>query len=301
MQSSLNRLKIKSIVILLSMIFRTESRICKKIRIIFLNKINMSNKEKIHPYPKAEDKVEFIYGIADNSLILAQRLSELTGHGPTLETDMALTNIALDLFGQVRLYYQYAAKILGDGKTEDDLAFLRTERQFRNVLLAEQPNTDFGYVIARQFLFDHFHYLLLEKMQTSEDGTLASIARKSIKEVAYHRDFSSNWVKRLGDGTEESHQRMQTAINDLWEFTDELFHKTTADEKMIAEGIAVDVEKLRENYHEKVLKILDKATIEVPETKYFQKGGKEGVHSEHMGRLLTDMQYMQRTYPGMKW
>ncbi|HLS31464.1 MAG TPA: 1,2-phenylacetyl-CoA epoxidase subunit PaaC [Flavobacteriaceae bacterium] len=252
-------------------------------------------------YAVENDKVSFIYGIADNSLILAQRVSELTGHGPSLETDIALTNIALDLFGQVRMYYQYAADILGDGKTEDDLAFFRTEREFKNVLLVEQPNEDFAYVIARQFLFDHFHFLLLEKMQKSEDGTLASIARKSIKEVAYHRDFSSNWIKRLGDGTEESHQRMQTAINDLWEFTDELFHKTTADEKMIAEGIAVDVEKLRENYHEKVLKILDKATIEVPETKYFQKGGKEGVHSEHMGRLLTDMQYMQRTYPGMKW
>jgi len=261
----------------------------------------MSNKEKIHPYPKAEDKVEFIYGIADNSLILAQRLSELTGHGPTLETDMALTNIALDLFGQVRLYYQYAAKILGDGKTEDDLAFLRTERQFRNVLLAEQPNTDFGYVIARQFLFDHFHYLLLEKMQTSEDGTLASIARKSIKEVAYHRDFSSNWVKRLGDGTEESHQRMQTAINDLWKYSDEFFHPTAAEKKMHEEGVGLNLEDLREEYRKNISEVLKEATLEVPELKYFQKGGKEGIHTEHMGHLLTEMQYMQRTYPGMKW
>src|SRR5690625_1743684 len=231
MQSSLNRLKIKSIVILLSMIFRTESRICKKIRIIFLNKINMSNKEKIHPYPKAEDKVEFIYGIADNSLILAQRLSELTGHGPTLETDMALTNIALDLFGQVRSYYQYAAKLIGDNKTEDDLAFFRTEREFKNVLLVEIPNKDFAYVIGKQFLYDQFHYLLLRELQKSEDVTIAAIARKSIKETAYHKEFSSNWIKRLGDGTEESHKRMQTAIDDLWKYSDEFFYPTAADKK----------------------------------------------------------------------
>lgn len=262
----------------------------------------MSDTNKIQtPYAVDNDKVSFIYGIADNSLILAQRVSELTGHGPSLETDIALTNIALDLFGQVRMYYQYAANLLGEGKTEDDLAFFRTEREFKNVLLVEQPNEDFAYVIVRQFLFDHFHFLLLEKMQKSEDGMLASIARKSIKEVTYHRDFSSNWIKRLGDGTEESHQRIQTAVNDLWEFTDELFHKTEADKKMIEKGIGVDVEDLKKAYHKNVEEIIKEATIEIPETKYFQKGGKEGIHSEHMGPLLTDMQYMQRTFPGMKW
>src|SRR5699024_6144469 len=162
----------------------------------------------------------------------------------------------------------------------------RTEREFKNVLLVEQPNEDFAYVVVRQFLFDHFHFLLLEKMQKSEDGMLASIDRKSIKEVAYHRDFSINRIKQLGDDTKDRHQRIQTAVNDLWEFTDELFHKTEADKKMIEQGIGVEVEDLKEAYHKNVEKIIEEATIEIPETKYFQKGGKEGIHSEHMGPLL---------------
>src|SRR5699024_11169873 len=252
----------------------------------------MSNTEKITPYPNSIDKVEFIYGIADSSLILAQRLSELTGHGPTLETDMALTNIALDLFGQVRSYYQYAAKLIGEDKTEDDLAFFRTEREFKNALLVEIPNKDFAYVIGRQFLYDQFHYLLLKELQKSEDTTIAAIARKSIKETAYHRDFSSNWIKRLGDGTEESENRMQTALNELWKYHDELFYKTEADKKMIEEGVGVDLENLKETYLESVKEILEEATLEIPDLKFFQKGGKEGRHTEHLGHLLTEMQYM---------
>src|SRR5699024_6380758 len=203
-------------------------------------------KNEINPYPQADGKLDFIFGIADNSLILAQRLSELTGHGPSLETDIALSNIALDLFGQVRSYYQYAAKIKDDGTTEDDLAFLRTEREYRNVLLVEQPNTDMADVLGRQFLFDHFHFLFLEQLQKSSDLNLAATAEKSIKEVAYHKDFSSEWIKRLGDGTEESHRRMQTALNDLWTYTEELFEKTPADEKMITEGVGVDYQEFKE-------------------------------------------------------
>lgn len=252
-------------------------------------------------FTKDDGVVGLIYGLADSSLILAQRLSELCGHGPSLEVDMGLTNIALDLFGQVRSYYQYAAKELGDGTTEDDIAFLRTEREFRNVLLAEQPNTDFAYTIARQFLYDHFHYLMLQKLQNSTNGTLASIARKSLKEVTYHREYTSDWIKRLGDGTEESHQRIQDAIHNLWGYTDELFHKTKADENMIQKGIGVDFEEFKEEYYKNVKEVLEEATLEVPELKYFQKGGKNGVHTEHMGHLLTEMQYMQRTYPGMEW
>lgn len=253
------------------------------------------------PYPKDEGRVGLIYGLADSSLILAQRLSELTGHGPSLEVDMGLTNIALDLFGQVRLYYQYAAKLLDDGSTEDDLAFLRTEREFRSVLLAEQPNTDFAYTIARQFLYDHFHFLMLEQLQKSKDKTLASIAVKSKKEVSYHKVYTSDWIKRLGDGTDQSHARIQKAIADFWSYTNELFFKTKADKKMIAQGIGVDFEVFKEQYYKEVAAILEQATLEVPEVTSFQKGGKEGVHTEHMGHLLTAMQYMQRTYPGMEW
>jgi ring-1,2-phenylacetyl-CoA epoxidase subunit PaaC len=156
--------------------------------------------------------IQYIYGIADNSLILGQRLGELCGHGPSLETDIAMTNISLDLLGQTRSYYQYAAKILGGEATEDTIAFLRNEREYKNVLLVEQPNTDFAYSISRQFLFDIYHLLVLTELQNSKDETLAAIAKKSIKEVSYHTRFSSDWIKRLGDGTEESHSRIQTAI-----------------------------------------------------------------------------------------
>lgn len=243
----------------------------------------------------------FILEVSDSAMILGQRLGELTGHGPTLEVDMALTNISLDLFGQVRSYLQYAAENSDKEIAEDDLAFLRTEREMLNVLLVEQPNTDFAYTIGRQFLFDHFHFLFIDKMQHSKDATLAAIARKGIKEVAYHRDFSSDWILRLGDGTEESHERIQKAINDLWAYTDELFHKTEACKMMIEKGIGVDVDELRETYQENVSDVLQRATLDIPDLKFFQEGGKKGIHSEHMGHLLTEMQYMQRTYPGMKW
>lgn len=247
------------------------------------------------------NKVQYIYGIADNALILGQRLGELCGHGPNLEVDIAMTNIALDLLGQTRSYYQYAAKQLGGDATEDTLAFLRSEREYKNVLLVEQPNTDFAYSIGRQFLYDVYHLLLLTELQNSTDETLSAIAKKSIKEVLYHQRFSSDWVKRLGDGTEESHNRMQTAINDLWTFTDELFHQTDADIAMVSEGIGVDVTKLKDAFYAKVHEVLQESTLQIPDMKYFQKGGKQGIHSEHMGYLLADMQYMQRTFPNMTW
>jgi ring-1,2-phenylacetyl-CoA epoxidase subunit PaaC len=248
-----------------------------------------------------EKLVQYIYGIADNALILGQRLGELCGHGPSLETDIAMTNISLDLLGQVRSYYQYAAKLMGGEATEDTIAFLRKEREYKNVLLVEQPNTDFAYSITRQFLFDIFHLLLLEKLQNSSDETLSAIAKKSIKEVSYHTRFSSDWIRRLGDGTEESHNRIQTAINDLWTYTDELFHQTDADKAMVTEGIGVDVTLLKTDFYQKVSSILAESTLTTPELKYFQKGGKQGIHSEHMGYILTELQYMQRTYPNMNW
>lgn len=248
-----------------------------------------------------ENLIQYIFGIADNSLILGQRLGELCGHGPSLETDIALTNISLDLLGQTRSYYQYVAKLQGGDATEDTVAFLRLEREYKNVLLVEQPNTDFGYSIARQFLFDVFHLSLLNELQNSTDETLAAIAKKSIKEVSYHTRFSSDWIRRLGDGTEESHNRIQTAINDLWIFTDELFHQTAADQAMVSEGVGVDVTLLKNAYYQKVGEVLEESTLQTPSIEYFQKGGKQGIHSEHMGYILTELQYMQRTYPNMTW
>jgi ring-1,2-phenylacetyl-CoA epoxidase subunit PaaC len=246
--------------------------------------------------------VQYIFGIADNSLILGQRLGELCGHGPILETDIAITNIALDLLGQVRSYYQYAAKLsMDENVTEDTIAFLRNEREYRNILLVEQPNTDFAYSITRQFLFDVYHLLLLTELQNSSDKTLQAIAQKSIKEVTYHVRFSSDWIIRLGDGTQESNEKMQNAINDLWTFTDELFHQTEADIAMVNENIGVDVTVLKEPFYKKVNEILETATLITPEMTYFQKGGKLGIHSEHMGYLLADMQYMQRSFPNMSW
>ena len=244
---------------------------------------------------------KYILGIADNTLILGQRLGELCGHGPTLETDIALTNIALDLFGQTRSYFQYAALLEGDGKAEDDVAYMRTERDYLNVLLVEQPNTHFGFVMGRQFLFDVYHMMLLEGLQKSHDVTLAAIADKAIKEVSYHKRFSGDWVKRLGDGTAESNQKMQEAIDGLWRYTDELFQLTETDKAIIDEGIGVDVSNFKEAYYKEVSEVLKEATLTIPESKYFTSGGKKGVHSEHMGYILADLQYMQRTYPNMKW
>ena len=234
---------------------------------------------------KNEKLYKYILSIADNSLILGQRLGELCGHGPSLETDIACTNIALDLLGQVRSYYQYAAKLAGDNRAEDDIAMLRDERDYVNVLLVEQPNTDFAYIMARQFLFDVYHVLFLQELQKSHDVTLSAIANKAIKEVSYHQRFSSDWIKRLGDGTKESHQKIQTAINDLWVYTDEFFHQTEIDKEMVGKGVGVDVQKFKQEYYNRVETILKQATLDIPQSKYFQKGGKVGIHTEHMGYL----------------
>ena len=243
----------------------------------------------------------YILGIADNSLILGQRLGQLCGHGPSLETDIACTNISLDLFGQVRSYFQYAAKIAGDQRTEDDIAMLRMERDYKNVLLVEQPNTNFAFTIGRQFLFDVYHQAFLTELQNSNDFALSTIAKKCVKEVSYHLRFSSDWVKRLGNGTSVSNKKMQEAIDDLWTYTDELFYQTKADKQMVFEGIGVDVTNLKSNYYSRINDILLEATLEIPESQWFQTGGKEGIHSEHLGYLLSDLQYMQRTYPNMEW
>lgn len=245
--------------------------------------------------------VDYILLLGDNSMILGQRLGELCGHGPELETDIALTNISLDLFGQVRNYFQYAAEVEGKGRSEDDLAMLRLEREYKNALLVEQPNTDFAYVIVRQFFYDAFHQMLMKELMNSKNDQLAAIARKSIKEVDYHLDFSSTWMKRLGDGTGESHERLQHAINELWRFAMDLFKETETEKWAADVGLGPDLNAMKSEYERVVKMICNDATVKLPQDEVFQYGGKEGRHSEHMGYILTDFQFMQRTYPNMKW
>lgn len=239
--------------------------------------------------------------MGDNSLILGHRLSEWCGHGPILEQDIALINVSLDLIGQSRSYLAYAGEIEGKGRNEDDMAYLRIEREFRNVLLTEQPNGDFGRTIARQFFFDVFHYLLLEELSKSTDEQLAAIAVKSLKEVTYHLRFSSEWMIRLGDGTEESHRRIQESVDELWMYTGELFGMDEVDETLIGVGIAPDLSALKPAWDEKVGAILKEATLSQPESGWMQSGGRKGIHSEHLGFLLSELQYLQRTIPNANW
>lgn len=249
-----------------------------------------------------KDKLyEYILMLSDNSMILGHRLSELCGHGPTLETDIALTNHSLDLFGQVRSYLQYAAKIKGGDTTEDSIAFLRYERDYKNAILLEQPNTHFGHVIGRQFLFDAFHFPLLQQLKNSKDETIAAIAAKSIKESAYHLRFSSEWVKRLGAGTEESNTKMQEAIDHLFPFSFELFQETEIEKEMKELGIGANLEQVKNEFDQKVMETFEQANIKFPQSKARLVKGKEGIHSEELGFILAKFQYMQRAYPNMQW
>jgi len=244
---------------------------------------------------------DYLLLLGDGPLILGHRLSELTGHGPTLETDIALGNIALDLFGQVRNWFQYAAEVHGDGKTEDDIAFLRYEHEYRCTLLVEQPNSDFAWVIARQFFFDAWHHELLEGLAGSKDERIAAIAAKSIKEVSYHRRFSSEWLKRLGDGTEESHRRMQDAINHFALYSGEFFEDSVAEKEQALNGTGILPSTLLPGFTRFTNEMMQEAGLQIPKEASFQRGGKEGVHSEHLGYILAELQYMQRAYPGMQW
>lgn len=244
--------------------------------------------------------LEYTLRIADDSLILGHRVSEWCGHGPILEEDIALTNIALDLIGQATNLFEYASKI-DKKRSADDLAFLRFEKEYHNLLLVEQKNGDFGVTITRQFFFDTHRKLFFEALVNSKDETLAAIAEKSLKETKYHLKHSSEWIIRLGDGTEESHHRVQQAVNDLWRFTDELFFKNEVDEILIPQGIAVDNHSLIAPWKTYVNDIFSQATLEIPQQKWQQNGGRIGVHSEHLGYLLAEMQFMQRAYPNMTW
>lgn len=245
--------------------------------------------------------VQYIIRWADNGLVLGHRLSEHCSRGAELEVDLAVSNMALDLLGQARSLYQYACVVEGGSKTEDDWAYLRQERDYANILLLEQPNTDFAYIVARQFFYDQFHYLFCEALQDSQDETLKAVAQKSLKEVAYHRRWSTEWLLRLGDGTPESRRRMQAAVNDLWAYTHEMFVPDGVDTEMASLGIGTDVAALEPAWLAAVLPLLDEATLTVPQTQRHQKGGKQGIHSEHLGYLLAELQYVQRAYPGLEW
>ena len=245
--------------------------------------------------------IDYTLHLADNSLILGQRNSEWCGHGPVLEQDIAITNISLDLIGQARNFYQYAATLIGNGATEDSLAYLRKEREFKNCLLVEQPNGDWAQTILRQFLFSQYQYLLFQQLQSSDDEQLAAIAAKSLKEVTYHLRWSSEWIIRLGDGTEESHRLMTKAIDELWRYTGELFELAGFELRLMSEKIGVDSSKLKEPWLDKIKEIFAEATLPIPEKTFMQTGGKEGEHTEHLGYILTELQYMQRAYPGCEW
>jgi ring-1,2-phenylacetyl-CoA epoxidase subunit PaaC len=238
---------------------------------------------------------------ADDALILGHRLSEWCGHAPMLEEDMALSNIALDLLGQARELYSYAAKVEGKDNDEDKFAYLRDVRQYRNLLLVEQPNGDFAHTLVRQFFYSAFADLYWRAMMKSADATLAAIAAKSEKESAYHLRHSSEWIVRLGDGTEESHGRTQTGIDHLWAFTGEMFATDDSERGLIDDGVATDPATLRQQWLKTVSAVVSEATLDLPKNDWMQLGGRSGRHSEHLGHLLSELQSMQRSFPGATW
>jgi ring-1,2-phenylacetyl-CoA epoxidase subunit PaaC len=238
---------------------------------------------------------------ADDALILGHRLSEWCGHAPMLEEDMALANIALDLLGQARELYAYAAKVEGRDNDEDKLAYLRDVRQYRNLLLAEQPNGDFARTIVRQFVYSAFADLYWRAMTALADPTRAAIAARSEKESAYHLRHTSEWIVRLGDGTAESHRRAQTAIDDFWAFTGEMFAVDDSERGLINAGIAVDPAGLQPQWRETISDVVGEATLVLPRNDWMQQGGRTGRHTEHLGHLLSELQSLQRTFPGATW
>ncbi len=248
-----------------------------------------------------EAKFEYLLRLGDSSLIIGHRLSEWCGHGPILEEDIALINIALDFVGNATSILAYAGQTEGNGRDEDALAYLRSEREFRNLLITEQPNGDYANTIARQFLFDTYMFFLYEELKNSKDETLAAIAVKSHKEITYHLRHTTEWMYRLGDGTAESHERLQNGLNDLWMFTPEMFDMDEVDALLIKEGIVPDLNKVKASWEKRVKEVIAEATLKLPENTFKQKGSREGKHSEHLGFLLAEMQYVHRSFPDSKW
>lgn len=245
----------------------------------------------------------FVYVLrhADDNLVLAQRLGEWISNGPELEEDIALANVGIDLLGQARALYTYAAEVEGAGRTEDDLAMLRSEREFTNCLLVEQPNGDFAQTMARQLFFDAYQLSLWEALSASTDPTLAGIAAKALKEARYHFRHSSTWVVRLGDGTDESHRRMSDGVDAMWRFTGELFAGDEVDALMVERGVAADPSGFAPAWRDRVAGVLAEATLTVPDDPYQRLGGRTGFHTEHLGHVLSELQWLQRTYPGLEW
>ncbi len=248
-----------------------------------------------------EHLFEYLLRLGDDSLILGHRVSEWCGHGPILEEDIALTNISLDLIGQATSLLKYAGEVEGKGRDEDQLAFLRLEHDYKNCLLVEQLNGDFGMTIMRQFLFDAYRLPLFEALIHSSDSQLAAIAEKSLKETKYHYRHSAEWVIRLGDGTEESHERIQKAVNSLFKYHVDLFFTNHVDDALLKEGIVPEMKAIHNKWMESVKNVFSEATLEIPSNNWEQSGGRLGRHSEHLGLLLAEMQYMQRAYPNMEW
>jgi len=250
---------------------------------------------------KQEALYIYLLRLADQHLILGHRLSEMSSKGPFLEEDIACSNIALDLIGNANHILQYAAEVEGKNKTADDLAFLRDERNFYNTFLAEQPNVDFAYVMVRHFFADVFDSLVYAELTKSSDETLAAIAAKALKEITYHLRHTSKWIIRLGDGTEVSKTRVQNAINELYRFTGELFEMNEVDTILINEKIACDLSALHTPWLAKVNAVLTEATLTLPSDTFMQRGSRNGVHTEHLGFLLAEMQHLHRAFPGAQW
>lgn len=244
---------------------------------------------------------EYLLQLGDTTLVLGHRLSEWCGHGPFLEEDIAMTNIALDLVGQGRSCLAYAAEVEGKGRDEDALAYLRDAVQYRNLLLVEQPNGDFGVTMMRQFLFDAYQVPLLERLVDSKDERLGAIGQRSLKEARYHLRHSRDWILRLGGGTAESHDRAQAALNELWRFTGELFAADPALGGLVEAGVAVDPTTLEARWKQTVDATFEEVNLTPPEGTWMQDGGREGMHTEHLGYILTELQFLQRAYPGATW
>ncbi|HOP19075.1 MAG TPA: phenylacetate-CoA oxygenase subunit PaaC [Amphiplicatus sp.] len=245
--------------------------------------------------------IEFALRMGDNCLILAQQVGAWCGHAPVVEEDIAFANVALDLIGQTKLWLGYAGELEGKGRSADDLAFLRDVRQFRNCLLVEQPNDEFAKALMRQFLFDAWHHPMLTALTKSSNARIAEIAEKSVKEVSYHLERSHDLITRLGDGSPESHAKMQEALNDLWRFTGELMTPDSVDEALAADGAAPELSDIQAEYTAYMRSALEEATLVAPEKVHMYQGGKTGVHTEKLGHLVAEMQWMQRAYPGLKW
>jgi ring-1,2-phenylacetyl-CoA epoxidase subunit PaaC len=248
-----------------------------------------------------QDLINYVVRLGDDSIVLGHRISEWVSYGPFLEEDIALGNVALDYIGRARMFYGYAATLTGDGKTEDDFAFLRNEREFENYLINELPRGDFAYTIVRQLLVDLYNKHYLEALKLSTDPTLVAIAEKAAKETRYHCRRSTSWTLRLGDGTDESKRRMQLAIDDIWGYSHELFESEDLEKRLVEAGIAVDCANLKQQWLADVDDIFQQAGLNVPQAVWAVRGGRKGHHSEHLGHLLTQMQFLQRSFPGAKW